>query len=1029
MTVKAKRLAKVAKELNVGTNTIFEFLDSEKIEIEKSPNTKLTPDVYERLLEKFQPDMLVKQKKEEAKLQADRDREEFLKHEIRPKDKPAPAKREKEEETVLIKSNVIEQKKEESAAPVVEEKAAKEAPAPVVEEKVEPEPTKEPVKEEPQVVAEVEVPKEEPAATEEKVAEPVKPEPESEKKEEPKEEGGLKVLGKIDLESIAKKPKKTAAKKTKKEEKPEAVVKEDTPKETPAEAAPKEEPVESKEVVAEADAAVAADQSSTEPAEGTEGESEVEAPTSRGEVDLKGLTVVGKIDVEQFKKKPKPVASSTDNDSLRKKKRKRKKIEPAGGTPQRSNTGGPGQGRPGGPGQGRPGGPGQGRSGPGGRPGGPGQGRPGGPGQGPNRRRRTDKVELDDKQVQQQIKETLNRLTNKDSKRGSKAKLKKKKRDLHKQRAEEEELERDAASRVLEVTEFITANELANLMDVTVAEVITACMSLGLMVSINQRIDAETIQVVADEFGYEVEFKDVEMDEPSLEEEDEEAQLVERAPIVTIMGHVDHGKTSLLDHIRKSNVIAGEAGGITQHIGAYEVELDSGKNITFLDTPGHEAFTAMRARGAQVTDLAIIIIAADDRVMPQTKEAISHAQAADVPMIFAINKVDREASNADNIRQQLADMNILVEEWGGKYQCQEISAKTGLNIDDLLEKVLLEAELLELKADPEKRAVGTVIEAWLDKGRGIVATVLVQGGTMEVGDVILAGAHSGRVKAMSNERGQRVKTAGPSTPVQILGFTGAPAAGDKVYVTKSEAEAREIANQRQQLIREQGIRATKHVTLDEIGRRIAVGNFKELNVIVKGDVDGSVEALSDSLLKQSTEEIQVNVIHKGVGQISESDVLLASASDAIVIGFQVRPSANARSLAEKEQIDIRLYSVIYQAIDEVKQAMEGLLEPTTEEKVVATVEVRETFKISKVGTIAGCMVTTGKVNRNSNIRLVREGVVKFEGKLASLKRFKDDVKEVAKGYECGLNLEGFNDIQVEDYLEAYEVVEVKRKLS
>lgn len=1024
MTVKAKRLAKVAKELNVGTNTIFEFLDSEKIEIEKSPNTKLTPDVYERLLEKFQPDMLVKQKKEEAKLQAERDREEFLKHEIRPKDKPpvapTPPKAEKEEETVLIKSNVIEQKKEESAPEVAsEEKETKATPQPKVEEKAVPEPPKEEVKETLEPVAEVkkEEPKEESVLAEEKAEKEPKEEQSTAKtEEEPKEEGGLKVLGKIDLASISKKPKKASAKKPKEAEEPKAEEKEKTA-ETPEATTEKVE--ESKEVVAETAATDTQDEKAPEKPEGAESsdaEPEVEAPSSRGEVDLKGLTVVGKIDVEQFKKKPKPVASSTDNDSLRKKKRKRKKIEPAGGAPQRSNAGG-GQGQARGPGQGRPG---QGR--------GPGQGRQGGPGQGPNRRRRTEKVELDDKQVQQQIKETLNRLTNKDSKKGSKAKLKKKKRELHKQRAEEEELERDAASRVLEVTEFITANELANLMDVNVAEVITACMSLGLMVSINQRIDAETIQVVADEFGYEVEFKDVEMDEPSLEEEDEEEHLVERAPIVTIMGHVDHGKTSLLDHIRKSNVIAGEAGGITQHIGAYEVKLENDKNITFLDTPGHEAFTAMRARGAQVTDLAIIIIAADDRVMPQTKEAISHAQAADVPMIFAINKVDREAANPDNIRQQLADMNILVEEWGGKYQCQEISAKTGLNVDDLLEKVLLEAELLELKADPNKRAVGTVIEAWLDKGRGIVATVLVQGGTMEVGDVILAGAHSGRVKAMSNERGQRVKKAGPSTPVQILGFNGAPAAGDKVYVTKSEAEAREIANQRQQLIREQGIRATKHVTLDEIGRRIAVGNFKELNVIVKGDVDGSVEALSDSLLKQSTEEIQVNVIHKGVGQISESDVLLASASDAIVIGFQVRPSANARVLAEKEQIDIRLYSVIYQAIDEVKQAMEGLLEPTTEEKVVATVEVRETFKISKVGTIAGCMVTTGKVNRNSNIRLIREGVVKFEGKLASLKRFKDDVKEVAKGYECGLNLEGFNDIQVEDYLEAYEVVEVKRKL-
>ena len=643
----------------------------------------------------------------------------------------------------------------------------------------------------------------------------------------------------------------------------------------------------------------------------------------------------------------------------------------------------------------------------------------------------TPKEEPSEKDIQDQIKATLARLSGagKSGKFAQRAKFRRQKRDDVAASAEELAMEQELQSKVLKVTEFVTANELASMMDVPVTQIISTCMSLGMFVSINQRLDAETLSIVADEFGYQVDFVKPQDEEANLDQPDDPEDLMPRAPIVTIMGHVDHGKTSLLDFIRKTNVIGGEAGGITQHIGAYEVTLPDNKGkITFLDTPGHEAFTAMRARGAQVTDIVIIVIAADDSVMPQTREAINHAQAAGAPIIFAFNKIDKPGANADKVREQLSAMNILVEEWGGKYQSQEISAKTGLNVDLLLEKVLLEAELLELKANPNKRAVGTVIEAALDKGRGIVTTILVQAGNLKVGDPILAGCYSGRVKALTNERGQRVANAGPSTPVQVLGMQGAPTAGDKFNVLESEVEAREIANKRLQLQREQGLRTQKHITLDEIGRRLAVGNFKELNIIVKGDVDGSIEALSDSLLKLSTEQIQVNIISKAVGQISESDVLLASASDAIIIGFQVRPSGSARKLAEQEQIDIRLYSIIYDAINEIKAAMEGMLAPTFEEKIVANVEIRETFKISKVGTIAGCMVLDGKITRNSKIRIIREGVVIYTGELASLKRFKDDVKEVATGYECGLNIQNFNNIEVGDIVEAYENVEVKRKL-
>jgi translation initiation factor IF-2 len=580
----------------------------------------------------------------------------------------------------------------------------------------------------------------------------------------------------------------------------------------------------------------------------------------------------------------------------------------------------------------------------------------------------------------------------------------------------------------LQLTEFVTVAELANMMNANVNEVISACMTLGIMVSINQRLDSETITIIAEEFGYEANFVSAEVQEAIDIEEDSEDDLTARPPIVTVMGHVDHGKTSLLDFIRKANVIAGEAGGITQHIGAYHVTLPQGGKMTFLDTPGHEAFTAMRARGAQVTDIAIIVVAADDAVMPQTKEAINHAQAAGIPMVIAINKMDRPEANADRIRQELSEMNVLVEEWGGKFQSQEISAKNGTNIEELLEKVLLEAEMLDLRANPEKRAIGTVVESSLDKGRGYVTNLLVEGGTLRIGDAVLAGQYSGKVKAMFNERGTRVDEAGPSVPVSILGFDGAPNAGDKFHVFEDEREARNIAVKRQQLQREQGVRSQRSVTLEELGRRIAVGEFKELNLIVKGDVDGSIEALSDSLQKLSTEKVQVNIIHKAVGQVSESDILLASASSAIIIGFQVRPSGAARRLAEKEGVQIKLYSVIYKAIEEMKDAMEGLLSAKIEESIVGSAEIRETFKISKVGTIAGCFVIDGNIKRNNKVRIIREGVVVYTGTLGSLKRFKDDVKEVARGFECGLNIDRFNDIKVGDVVEAYEEVEVKQTL-
>ena len=807
-------------------------------------------------------------------------------------------------------------------------------------------------------------------AREEKKEAAAKVEPEPVVKAEPEKVVGPKVMGSINLDDLT-----PAARKKKLEE----------------EKAKKEKEAKEAAIKAKADQEAAA-KASEEAAKKAEADKE-EDQVIKAKVDkLAGAKVLGKMELPvQKPREKKPVATSNDSaDKKRKRKRVRRPADGAAATPSSAD-------------------------------------RPRGTGAGAARGARAKKPELTDEEIQKQIKETLARLSgNKTKSKG--AKYRREKRQAYQERAQEEEQQQELNKKVLKVTEFVTANELAIMMDVPVNEIIGACMSLGLFVSINQRLDAETLSIVAEEFGHEVEFVSAEVQDSILEEEDDESRMVTRPPIVTIMGHVDHGKTSLLDYIRDANVIAGEAGGITQHIGAYGVEFGDGKRIAFLDTPGHEAFTAMRARGAQVTDVVIIVVAADDAVMPQTKEAINHAQAAGVPMIFAINKIDKDGANPEKIKEQLASMNILVEDWGGKFQCEEISAKSGLNVDKLLEKVVLEAEMLELKADPEKRAVGTIIESQLDKGRGYVSTMLVQSGTLRIGDIILAGGHSGRVKALYNERGLPMNQAGPSMPAQVLGLDGAPSSGDTFNVMLDDKEARAVATRRLQLQREQGLRTQKHITLDEIGRRIAIGDFQELNLIVKGDVDGSIEALSDSLLKLSTEKIAVNIIMKGVGQISESDVLLASASDAIVIGFQVRPSVNARKVAEQEQIQIKLYSIIYDAIEEVKSAMEGMLAPEFEEKIVGNIEVRETFKITRVGTIAGCMVLDGKVGRNTKVRVIRDGIVVYTGELASLKRFKEDVKEVTKGFECGLNIDKYNDIKVGDIIEGYEIVEVKAKL-
>ena len=857
---------------------------------------------------------------------------------------------------------------------------------------------------------ELEKPKAEVPAVEPVIA-PEEPKKEEIKKEEPKKEESveLKVLDKIDLSKIeSNKPKPSP----KKEEKPKQEAPKFEKKELPKPEVKKEQP---KAPVKEETTSVKFDEPE-------------KIKTVYQKLDGPKIVSTEKIDLSQFQTRP----SKPDPN----KKKQRKRINNGPAPTQGQNQQGQGGGN-----NNQQGGdkkpfnrdnnnrPNQGSGN--NNQGGANRNRPHSPnykGGGAHKgREKVMPVELSDEQIKNQIKETLEKLTNK----GGKSKGSKYRKEKRTYRREQDELQQEleAADRTLRVTEFITVSELASLMDVSATEVISACFSLGVMVTMNQRLEADTLTLVADEFGYKIEFADADLEAESEEEvQDTEEDLLPRAPIVTVMGHVDHGKTSLLDYIRKTNVIAGESGGITQHIGAYNVKLENGQRITFLDTPGHEAFTAMRARGAQVTDIVIIVVAADDDVMPQTKEAIAHAQAAGVPMIIAINKVDKPNANPDNIRQQLSGMNILVEEWGGSVQAQEISAKFGNNVDLLLEKVLLQAEMLELKANPNKHATGAIIEASLDKGRGYVSTVLVQAGTLRVGDYVVAGKNHGKIKAMLDERGRQLTEAGPSIPVTILGLDGAPTAGDKFKVYEDEREAKSIANKREQLQREQTIRTKKHLTLDELGRRIALGDFKELNIILKGDVDGSVEALSDQLQRLSTEEISVNIIHKGVGQITESDVLLAAASDAIMIGFNVRAGANAKELADREEIEIRTYSIIYAAIDDVKEAMEGMLSPEIREQVIGNVEIRETFKISKVGTIAGCMVLNGKVTRNSKIRLLRDGIVKYDGELESLKRFKDDVKEVTKGYECGLNIKGYNDIEVGDILEVYEEIEVKKKL-
>jgi translation initiation factor IF-2 len=982
------RLSKAAREFNVATSTIVDFLSKKGHQIDSNPNTKLTPEMYKLLLQEFQAEKQVKEESKKLGIEY-ADRKTITADAVVPKHIEEDEEDDFDTEELIIK-NITGSFK--TSKPDIEEKPFKEsstqAETPKAKDAVQEdkEEVKKPAVEE---VPAVEKAEETPAPVAEADDSPATEADESseEKAKDEKEDGELKILGKIDLASINQRTKPD--RKTKAQRLKEADERKQKEKDTKA----------TKSAVKKAE--------ETElPAEEKNPDVEIVVPEQSRLINfipteirkLAGPKILDKIELPADRKaKPKPVASSTEDKlSAAQKKKKRKRIK---SKPGEDTTATP-----------RP-----------------------AAGKEPVKKgklhtRRDDKAELTDEEIQKQIKETLARLSPVGKSKSSKHR--RHKRDAVSSSMQEEMARQEQEKTTLKVTEFVTANELATMMNVPVNKVIAACMSLGMFVSINQRLDAEMLSVVAEEFGFEVDFVSHDLQE-ALADTDEESNpedQLERAPIVTVMGHVDHGKTLLLDYIRKTNVVAAEAGGITQHIGAYEVYRDNGKKITFLDTPGHEAFTAMRARGAKVTDVAIIVIAADDEVMPQTKEAINHAQAAGVPIVFAFNKIDKPTANAERLREQLANMNILVEDWGGKFQCQEVSAKSGIGIDDLLEKVLLEAEILDLKGNSERKAKGTVIESSLDKGRGYVAKILVQDGTLRMGDVVLAGSTFGRVKAMFNERNVLIKEAGPSTPLLLLGLNGAPQAGDSFNVLQDEREAKNIALKRQQLQREQGLRTQKHMTLDEIGRRIAIGDFKELNLIVKGDVDGSVEALSDSLLKLSTDEVQVNVIHKSVGAITESDVLLASASNAIIVGFQVRPSLQARKLAESEEIDIRLYSIIYQAIDEIKSAIEGMLAPKIEEVITCNIEVREVFRITRVGSVAGCMVLDGKVSRNSKIRLIRDGIVIYTGTLGSLKRFKDDVKEVSAGYECGLNIDGFNDIKVGDIIEGYQEKEVSRKL-
>mgnify|MGYP003082182270 CR=1 FL=1 len=969
------RLIQVAKEFKVGLNTITDFLQKKGIKSDGSPNTLVDAETYAVLEKEFGANRAAGNARESIRERISLKQTTITLEEAKKQER-------EEEKEVVIKSNVISVKDEIQQPKILGKidlsPKPKAAPAPKAE-------AEKPAAQHPAAPA-APAPAQAPKAAAQPAPAPAPAVPEA-------------------------RPAQPAPATQASHAAPA------TP--APAAQAAPAEPAKPAAPATPAPTAQAPGQPDAKPAEAPAPAPEPAAPKDnifRPEtVTLTGPQVLGTMDVSGFVAGGKHKRKRLQKEKVDVSKAPRGNAQ-GGGNKQGGQGGQGGQNRPGQGGQNRPGAQNQPK---------PGEGR-----RNKNKGKAAPKPivrpEVSDEEVSKQVKDTLARLTAKGAKSKS-AKYRKDKRDAVAERMNEE-FEREEQERsTLKVTEFVTVSELATMMNVSPTQVITACMNLGLMVSINQRLDAEALVVVAEEFGYKVEFVSVEIQEAINDEgEDKEEDLVPRPPIVTVMGHVDHGKTSLLDNIRKTNVIEGEAGGITQHIGAYSVELN-GQKITFLDTPGHEAFTAMRARGAAVTDVAIIIVAADDSVMPQTIEAINHAQAAGVPMVFAINKIDKPNANPDHIKEQLSQMNYLVESWGGKYQDQEVSAKKGLNLDKLLEKVLLEAEMLDLKANPNKKAQGTVIESTLDKGRGYVSTILVQSGTLHVGDVILSGTYTGRVKAMFNENGKKVDSAGPSTPVQVLGLNGAPQAGDTFNVMEDDRSAREIANKREQLQRMQGIMTQKHVTLDEIGRRIAIGSFKELNIIVKGDVDGSIEAMSGSLIKLSKETVQVNVIHAAVGQISESDVLLAAASNAIIVGFQVRPSASARKLAEKEEIEIRLYSIIYDAINDIKDAIEGMLEPVMKEEIVASVEVLEIFKISKVGTVAGCIVREGKLQRNTPIRVIRDGIVIYTGKLGSLKRFKDDVKEVTAGQDCGLNIESFNDIRVGDIVEGYEQVEVKRK--